>query len=112
VPREICERIARRLSAKIDALIRGIELPPEQVILSTADITSGLCSYCFEKLIDIPYRCHRCGGIYCEEHRLPERHNCPGGKGSEAIMTIPTKTPQPATQVPEGVIILHEAPCG
>lgn len=26
----------------------------------------------------MPYRCRFCGGTYCEEHRLPENHNCPG----------------------------------
>ncbi|GGN14459.1 rhomboid family intramembrane serine protease [Halarchaeum nitratireducens] len=26
----------------------------------------------------MPYRCRFCGGTYCEEHRLPENHDCPG----------------------------------
>ncbi len=27
---------------------------------------------------DMPYECHRCGGTFCSEHRLPEHHDCPG----------------------------------
>jgi membrane associated rhomboid family serine protease len=27
---------------------------------------------------NLPYQCHRCGGTYCGEHRLPENHDCPG----------------------------------
>ncbi len=26
----------------------------------------------------MPYRCNRCGGNYCSEHRLPENHSCTG----------------------------------
>lgn len=26
----------------------------------------------------MPFRCRYCGGYYCEEHRLPEFHNCTG----------------------------------
>jgi len=27
---------------------------------------------------DVPlaYRCRRCGGLFCDEHRLPENHSC------------------------------------
>ncbi|GGL31940.1 rhomboid family intramembrane serine protease [Halarchaeum grantii] len=28
--------------------------------------------------VGMPYRCRFCGGSYCEEHRLPESHDCPG----------------------------------
>ncbi|MCH7660552.1 MAG: rhomboid family intramembrane serine protease [Euryarchaeota archaeon] len=27
---------------------------------------------------NMPYRCHRCGGTFCGQHRLPEKHDCPG----------------------------------
>jgi membrane associated rhomboid family serine protease len=27
---------------------------------------------------NLPYQCHRCGGTFCAEHRLPENHDCPG----------------------------------
>ena len=34
------------------------------------------CQYCGKK-VDLPFRCSFCGMYYCEEHRLPENHNCP-----------------------------------
>jgi uncharacterized protein len=27
---------------------------------------------------NLPYRCRRCGGVFCARHRLPENHDCPG----------------------------------
>ena len=35
------------------------------------------CDQCgaFENM---PYKCNRCGGVFCPDHRLPENHNCPG----------------------------------
>lgn len=35
------------------------------------------CDRC-GKQVGMPYRCRFCGGTYCEEHRLPENHDCPG----------------------------------
>ncbi len=34
------------------------------------------CEYCDEKVY-LPYHCRRCNGIFCDLHRLPERHRCP-----------------------------------
>jgi hypothetical protein len=28
------------------------------------------------KIVDLPRKCAYCNGIYCDEHRLPEKHNC------------------------------------
>lgn len=40
---------------------------------------SQACFYC--KTIELlPYVCKYCGYSYCSNHRLPERHNCPGIK--------------------------------
>lgn len=35
------------------------------------------CEVCGKELI-IPYRCKYCGGYFCVEHHLPEKHNCVG----------------------------------
>jgi hypothetical protein len=35
------------------------------------------CSHCGKRVI-LTYRCHYCGEQFCEEHRLPERHQCIG----------------------------------
>jgi Zn-dependent protease len=34
------------------------------------------CQYC-GKNVDFPFQCSFCGMYYCDEHRLPENHNCP-----------------------------------
>jgi hypothetical protein len=55
-----------------------------------------------------PYRCAYCGELVCQEHRLPENHNCTGerlpedespiGKGPEPMdlseQSLPGKTPE------------------
>ncbi len=40
----------------------------------------GNCNYCGEK-VSMPYKCKFCGQIFCDEHRLPESHECSGIKG-------------------------------
>lgn len=35
------------------------------------------CDVC-GKHVNMPYKCRRCGGVYCGEHRLPENHDCAG----------------------------------
>ena len=35
------------------------------------------CQYCGKETY-LPFRCKYCGGIFCSEHRLPEKHECPG----------------------------------
>lgn len=64
------------------------------------------CQYC-GKEVALPYRCHYCGGIFCVEHHLPEKHNCPGLKrgswDSRAVVPpikIPTTTAIPVTRKP------------
>ncbi len=37
------------------------------------------CEYC-GKETSLPYKCKYCGGVFCVEHILPEKHNCPGLK--------------------------------
>ncbi len=34
------------------------------------------CGYCNKK-VDFPFKCSFCSIYYCEQHRLPENHNCP-----------------------------------
>ncbi|AFK18409.1 rhomboid family intramembrane serine protease [Haloferax mediterranei ATCC 33500] len=37
----------------------------------------AICDVC-GKDESLPYRCSRCGGTFCSEHRLPENHDCAG----------------------------------
>jgi len=36
------------------------------------------CDYCGKETDWLPYACRRCGGNFCDDHRLPEKHECPG----------------------------------
>jgi len=38
------------------------------------------CNKCKRNIKELPYKCHRCGRLYCGNHRLPEEHNCSGLK--------------------------------
>ena len=45
----------------------------------------GICYYC-GKEVDLPYRCSYCNLSFCNDHRLPENHNCvnqPGRRRDE-----------------------------
>jgi len=35
----------------------------------------GICYFC-DKEVDLPYQCTYCELTFCEDHRLPEQHNC------------------------------------
>jgi len=35
------------------------------------------CAYC-GKIVYLPYKCKYCSQYFCDDHRLPTRHNCPG----------------------------------
>lgn len=64
-----------------------IETPPkilskndtiETTLQATEDIGSyGICSKCGQKVY-LPFRCHYCGNYFCEDHRLPPKHDCRG----------------------------------
>ncbi|MFX1519678.1 MAG: AN1-type zinc finger domain-containing protein [Promethearchaeota archaeon] len=38
------------------------------------------CEYC-GKAVFLPFRCWRCDGFFCYDHRLPENHKCPALDG-------------------------------
>ncbi len=35
------------------------------------------CRVCGKVVKPLPYICSFCGGVFCAEHRLPEKHSCP-----------------------------------
>ncbi|MCE5227079.1 MAG: hypothetical protein LLG05_14635 [Porphyromonadaceae bacterium] len=35
------------------------------------------CNQCGSKIIFLPFKCWRCGALFCVDHRLPELHDCP-----------------------------------
>jgi hypothetical protein len=73
---EECRKIAKKILLELYKL-EGIELDINEIEIRMKGFASGICNYC---LIRFPftYKCKRCKGYYCSEHRLPEEHNCPG----------------------------------
>lgn len=47
------------------------------------------CEVCGKKEY-LPFKCKYCGGTFCSEHRLPEKHNCVGFKKDE-YWNVPVK---------------------
>ena len=40
-------------------------------------MTKVKCQICGKDLHPLPYICNYCGGSFCVNHRLPEKHDCP-----------------------------------
>jgi len=74
-PRERCEEVVQKLLRRLR--------PEAEISIGSVGHASSHCNYCLAP-VSFPYRCHRCAGWYCGEHRLPERHNCPSGLGEAA----------------------------
>lgn len=34
------------------------------------------CDYCGKKIQGFPFKCRYCGGTFCQDHHLPEEHDC------------------------------------
>jgi Zn-dependent protease len=51
------------------------------------------CQYCGNDVV-LPFRCNYCGGYFCGEHRIPERHNCPEAWKAKAPRDTPTISTQ------------------
>ncbi len=69
---------AERPIARSDAEKRAATMPliAKTGVRKQAPVR-GACALC-DKQVTMPYKCKFCGGLYCDEHRLPESHNCKG----------------------------------
>jgi hypothetical protein len=38
--------------------------------------------------MELAYRCHRCGAVFCPQHRLPENHECQGVKKESGALPL------------------------
>jgi hypothetical protein len=98
-PKEECVEIVKKLLKRLE--------PGSEVEVLTLGYTSTHCNYCLEPYA-FPFKCHRCGGWYCQEHRLPERHDCPGlGK---TVATAEYKVKEKEKKKKKVVAV--ELPCG
>jgi len=99
-PREKCQEVAKKILSHLS--------PESKIQVATMGYASSNCNFCL-KPSPMPYHCHRCGGWYCESHRLPEKHNCPDegektGKIAEQL--------KPRKHERKREIIVAEVPCG
>jgi len=99
-PREECLEVARKILSKV--------APKYEIQVVKMGYASSHCNYCL-KPTPLPYRCYRCEGWYCESHRLPEEHNCPGGEGrvEGVVHSIKLKKEEKKKE-----IVVTEVPCG
>jgi Zn-dependent protease len=57
------------------------------------------CQHCGDDVV-LPFRCNYCGGSFCAEHRIPERHNCPESWRAKAPRDAPPTTKQGLAKAP------------
>ena len=57
------------------------------------------CQYCGVDVV-MPFKCNYCGGLFCGEHRIPERHSCPESWRAKAPRDAPPMTTQGSPQKP------------
>jgi len=103
-PREKCLEAAKKILSKL--------APESKVQVAEMGHTSSHCNYCL-KPTPLPYRCYRCNGWYCEGHRLPEQHHCPGGEKRAkpfAEQVRPKRKERGKKRKRE--IVVAEVPCG
>ncbi|MCW3991846.1 MAG: AN1-type zinc finger domain-containing protein [Candidatus Bathyarchaeota archaeon] len=108
VPREVCEMVVKQLSARIHSLLENEAFNPDYV--KVVGPTPSFCHHYLESVY-MPFRCHRCGGFFCSGHRLPERHNCPGGEEKAQLAAI-VEEDEEGFEKPGKPIMVKEIPCG
>jgi len=107
IPEEVCKKVVQRLAAKLHALVSLKEMTPESV--EVVGPANSFCYYCLEPVY-MPFRCNRCGGYFCEEHRLPEKHDCPGDQEEKEGAAI--KKPEEQKEEKEKRIVVRVIACG
>jgi hypothetical protein len=56
------------------------------------------CHFCGKTIDNIPFECHRCGNIFCSDHRLPEYHQCAMLNVNPSFAYIPKPVTKKKTQ--------------
>ena len=75
-PKEKCREVAGKILKTLT--------PEANIRIEEVGYASSHCNYCLEKKA-LLNKCHRCQRSYCKDHRLPEKHNCPG-TGNAKVM--------------------------
>jgi hypothetical protein len=48
------------------------------------------CEVCGKDMF-MPFQCNFCGGYFCDEHRLPENHDCKSAPARTPLGTVQSK---------------------
>lgn len=108
IPDDVCKKAVKKLTSKLYALIAEREISPDNI--TVVGPSFSFCHYCLEHVTELLFKCWRCGGLYCDRHRFPEQHNCPGS-GLERVRLRLKKKKKAKTTTPARVL-LKKAPCG
>ena len=100
-PREKCHEQVKKILSRI--------APKSSIEVATVGYASSHCNYCL-KPTPLPYRCSRCEGGYCHDHRLPEEHNCLGERRRTEKIIKRIKPKREEKKKKE--IVVAEIPCG
>ncbi|MEM2876090.1 MAG: zinc finger AN1 domain-containing stress-associated protein [Candidatus Bathyarchaeia archaeon] len=98
-PEDECEEVARRI---VETLVG------QMATVQVFGYYSAFCNYCLAQT-SLPFKCRRCGGWYCNEHRLPEMHNCPGSSLSRIIAQ---KIYKQKSVEDKKAVLISKSPCG
>jgi len=99
-PREKCLEMVKKILLRI--------APKSTIEVATVGYASSHCNYCLQPT-PLPYQCSRCEEWYCQDHRLPEEHNCPEGKRKTEKIVRRIK---PKKEEKKKEIVVAEIPCG
>jgi hypothetical protein len=112
IPEETCKKAVKKLTEKLYAKISERESSLENV--SIVGPSGTFCHYCLEPARELLFKCKRCGGFYCGNHHLPEKHNCPSS-GTTGIRTKHKrkgKEREDRKEEKPRKVIIKEIPCG
>jgi hypothetical protein len=112
IPEETCKKAVKKLTRKLFVQIPEVKTPLENV--SIVGPSGTFCHYCLEPARELLFKCKRCGGFYCGNHRLPEEHNCPssGTTGIRTKQKRKEKEREGRKEEKPRKVIIKEIPCG
>ena len=108
IPDDVCKKAVKKLTSKLYALIAEKDISPDNI--TVVGPSFSFCHYCLEHVMELLFKCWRCGGLYCNRHRFPEQHNCPGSGLERVGLRVKMKKKEKAAAPAK--VLLREAPCG
>jgi len=102
-PHEKCEHIVKKLLQMLK--------PDADIRVTSLGYVSTHCNYCLVPDAML-HKCHRCDGWYCNNHRLPEQHSCPGDRFGRTTQGIGGGEQHGQHENQGQQILVSRVPCG